>query len=372
MAIDWKDQTRRGELHAYMIPPQRLDDSYGELLGVDWSSLSISAGYYTDTRTSGSLSIVDGNWIRNSFIRIVYEIPEWDYSCEIGTYAVVSDNAVRRNGSWITTLELQSMLWTMNKDLTPAPLTLAKGSLASTALKRELDDAGREYVYPFGADAKMTGPTALESGQSKLSRAFILCNWSRTRLDVDGHGRITCKKYVEPASKTPKLSLDLLDERGVVKDGVSRSTDWAEMPSSYILLYKYSDKDANGKSVDREIRAEVHLVSPKMHQVAANRGYEVSILESISDMSPKTYARAVEIAKQRLLERTSETVEWEIETKYMPLWEGDVITLTIPDGITDYQGKRKCLVKSIDLTGPYLDMRMTLKEVYEGVADNDE
>lgn len=370
--MDYKDLTRQGELHAYMIPPQKLDDSYGELLGVDWSSLSISAGYYTDTRTSGSLDIIDGNWVRGSFLRIVFEIPEQNYRREIGTYAVVSDNAVRRNGVWKTTLELQSMLWTMNQDLTPMPLTLAKGSFASTALKRELNDAGREYVTPFGGDAKMTGPTALEGGQSKLSRAFILCNWSRTRLDVDGHGRITCKKYTEPASQTPKLSLDLLDERGVVKDGVSRSTNWAEMPSSYIVSYKYTDKDANNKSVEKEIRAEVHLSSPKAHQTLANRGYEVSVYESLNDMSPKTYARAVEIAKQKLLARTSESVEWELETKYLPVWEGDVITLEIPDGITDYQGKRKCLVKALDMTGPYLDMRITLKEVYEGVADDDE
>ena len=126
--MDYKDLTRRVELHAYMVPPTNLDDVYVELEGVDWDSLNISCGYYTDTRVSGSLSVVGGNWIRGSFVRIVMEIPEDDYAQELATFAVSNDDAEYRNGVWVTDLELVSMLHTMSLDLAPSTKAINAGS----------------------------------------------------------------------------------------------------------------------------------------------------------------------------------------------------------------------------------------------------
>lgn len=53
--VDWADQTRRDVLTFQMVSPTNIEQVYGELDGVDLSGSSLTAAYYTDTRTSGKL-----------------------------------------------------------------------------------------------------------------------------------------------------------------------------------------------------------------------------------------------------------------------------------------------------------------------------
>ena len=85
MAIDWRDQTRKDVITFQMVTPTNVDKVYGELEGVDLSGSSLTASYYTDTRTSGKVRVVGGNWVRGSMIRVIHSIPEWNYKKELGT-----------------------------------------------------------------------------------------------------------------------------------------------------------------------------------------------------------------------------------------------------------------------------------------------
>lgn len=368
--MDWLDETRTGRLRAYMVSPTNLDAPYGELTGVQWSTLNLSAGYYTDARTTGAVDIADEpEWVRGSFIRLVYEIPEWGYSRELGTYAVVNDDATRSHGKWTGTLELRSMLYTMSTDVAPTGLTIAPGGRALAAIRNELQQAGRAYRFEDPLDYQFTGARKFSSGESRLSRCYALCTASGNRLDVDGHGLVTVSPYVEPAAKAPVLSLALDDPRGIVSDEVSRSTNWLEMPSRAAVTYRYTVTQGSD-TVEKEITAYVD-VSATSHANAGNRGYYVTDHQELADMSPATYSRALEIARQRLEAKSLEKVEWKLTTKYLPLWEGDVMELVIPDGRPEYAGARKCLVKNVELTGPYMDMSLTLKETASGDTEDD-
>ena len=366
MTNDWLDQTRRGRMRAYMVSPTKLDMELGEITGVDWAASTISAGYYTTTRTSATLKLVNGNWIRNTFVRLVYEIPEWGYSREIGTYLVSNDNAKRQSNAWVTTLELHSMLFALDSEIAPESVMVQTDTSVFTPMKNELALARREYSFISPRDYRFTTPTVFEGGHSRLSRLSAMCSTSNNRIDVDGHGRVTIAPYVAPAAKSPVFHLSLLDKRGIVKDGVERSTNWLEIPNQAAVRYKFSVTDeATGETYDDEITAVVYA-SADAPNGANNRGYNITHYTELMDMSPATHARAQEIARNNLKNNSHEKVEYSLFTKYLPVWEGDVITLDIPDGLAEYQGRRHCLVKNIDLDGPYWDMKLTLKETAAG------
>lgn len=362
MALDWLDQTRKSRLRAYLVSPTNPDHVYEELTGVDWSASSLSAGYYTDTRTSGSLTFIGDGWNpRGAFIRIVHEIPEWDYEQELGTYAVIEDPATRSLGHWSNTLELHSMPYTMSLDIATCPMQIAAGASVTTAMKHELETAGRAYIFKAPNEYMFAHPKLMETGKSRLSRLFELCSLSNNRLDVDPHGRMVIEPYVLPAQRPVKAVIDLSDPRGIAYDSVARSTDWLGMPTTAAVSYSYSEKDASGEMVTREINAAVSVTATN-HASKTVRGYNIVDFREVTDLSPATAMAAQQLAKRYLEENSYELIEWDITTKFMPLWEGDVIQLVIPDGDPMYSGTRRCMVKNLDLDLGTMDMTLTLKE----------
>ena len=79
-------------------------------------------------------------------------------------------------------------------------------------------------------------------------------------------------------------------------------------------------------------------------------------------MSPKTEARANELAKKYLDNDQHESREWTVNLGlYLPVTEGNVIRLDVHDG--PYKGEHKMLVKSTELNLKDMSMGLTLKEL---------
>lgn len=369
MALDWKDLTREDKLTFLMVSPTNLNEIYGELDGVDLSSSSLDAEYYTDTRTSGSLTVVGDGWIRGSLIRVVHSVPAWGWTRTLGTYIVTNDEAKRENGVWKYELTLQSMLFGLSTDLLVRPWTVAKNAMAIKAMRDCLNAAAFKHTIVSGAnDYKLKTPQVMESGTSRLACLYSLCTMANDRLDVDGNGCVTVSKYVKPASKVPSARIDLSDPRGVAFDDLTRSTDWLQMVDIAAVSFKYSDSVKKGgktETVQREINAYAK-VSSSMHQAHAQRGYTVTDFRSVSELTPQTAAQAQKLANQYLKENAPELVEWKLTTTYLPVWEGDVVELVVHDGMEQYKGIRKCLVKGVSLDLGSMTMALTLKETASG------
>lgn len=366
--VDWADQTRRDVLTFQMVSPTNIDQVYGELEGVNLSGSSLTAAYYTDTRTSGRLKVVGGNWVRGSMIRVVHAVPEWDYKEEIGTYIVTNDEAEREHGEWSYELTLNSRLFGLSVDKHVRPWTIASNASALKAAQQSLSDSGTPYRLVSAKDKKYSDAVVVESGTTRLKALFDICEVAGDRLDVDAHGRVTISPATSPASRTPTWRIDLADERGVAVDGLSRSTDWLQMADVVAVSHKFTEQVKKGRtteSVQREVNG-VAMVSSNTHQSHANRGYSVVNFISLSEMSPQTAAQAQKIAEEHLRDEQRELVEWELTTMYRPIWEGDVVELVVHDGLKEYQGVRKCLVKSLDLDLKDMTMRLTLKETSSG------
>ena len=356
--MDWSDLRRTDVLAVTMVSPTNLDAPLGELVGLDPTGCSVTAGYYTDTRTSGRLAFVGDGWVRGSILRLWHRIPEWGYEREVGTYMAVDDPATRDRGSWRTELELHSMLKALSTDVAK-PKTLGVGASALAASQQILETSSRPYVVSKANDTKLKDALVLESGTDQLSRLYSLAKACDNRLDVDAHGRVTIDPYQAPYAKSPVLEISLSDPRGVAQEGITRTSNLLSMPNRAYVSYRYTDS-SGGKSEQREI---VEFADATGSRSPASVGWVISDVHSLSEMEPQTAARAQELARQYLEDDQHEHVEWELTTAFLPVWEGDVVDLVVDDGPEWYRGRRRCLVKSLDMELAHFTMRLTLKEV---------
>lgn len=362
-SMDWKDLRRQGELHFYMVSPQNIDHVLGELEGVDLNGSSLTSAYYTDTRGNGTLKVVGDSWIPGSFVRVVYQIPEWDWQRELGTYIVTSDKANRKNGIWTTTLTLATMLQTLAEDITGDFWTIAEGASVKNSLKQIMEARGAKYLDKGANDITATSTLTLDPGCSQLEKLYALAEVSGNRLDVNGHGVITMSKYVLPARKMPIFEISLDDPRGLSQDDLERESDWLTIPNRAAVSYKWTETVDN-KSVEHHISAYVDLPNSSKYSIPS-RGYVVTDFKQLNELEPKTYARASEIARQNL-ESKKVLNEWTLTMQYLPIWEGDTVDLIVKDGQEQFRGTRHCLVKSLDLDLGDMTMQLVLKETASG------
>ena len=404
MAVDWADVTAEHELTFQMVSQTNFDDTWGELEGVDLAGSSIEAAYYTDERTSGTLSVVGEGWTRGSFIRIIHKIPKYNWTQTLGTYIVTDDGATWQNGVWHYTLELHSTLKMLASDLLTTPWVIAKGASALTCLKDVLLGSGAHSMrkilgnFDTAADATVTADTSLaedkqattaqimKAGDSRLKCMFALASMSDNRLDVAPYGYITVAKRENPHAKVPKFRIDLADPRGVAVEGtLSRSGDWLSIPDTYAVQHTYSAEvktnetyktsgtredgttykkgDPKYEKQQMEVYGSAKVAASSAHSVQ-HRGYSIVKFESLPELVTKTSKAASEEAKKRLDAEQVELIEWELETIFLPLWEGDVVELVVHDGI--YTGVRKCLVKNVEIALDTMHLSLTLKETAAG------
>jgi hypothetical protein len=364
---DWLDTRRQDAIHVYMLSPTGNNEVLGELEGVILSSSSLDYGYYSDTRVSASITYAGDSWIRGTFLRIVHEVPEWGYTNTLGTFIVTSEDASLERGVWRTTLTLHSMLMPLSTELLTAPLTRAQGASALTTFGTLCTKAGRRYNTSGANDAVASSAEVYEAGSTIITHLFDLCDSANNRLDVAPDGTIVAEPYVLPAAKTAQWTLDTEAIRGTTTGALSRSSNGLEMPDTVAVQYTYQDDENN----DREIIGVAKLTNSQYS--ASERGYSITDFRSITDMTPATQARADELAKTYLAKQTTEKVEWDVTSIYLPLWEGDVVNVVVRDGDTNYQGTRKCLVKSASIALDTLQMDLVLKETASGDwEDSDE
>ena len=365
--IDWRSSgVSEGDITVEMLSPTNLTDSYGVLDGVILSGSKLSASYYGETRTSGTLKYEGNGWRRGSFLRVIYN-SKTDSRLKrvLGTYVATSDPAVRDHGSWVTTLSLQSAgLYTLSKDPHAEPWVLNSGAYVRDAMHSILKSVNRPYTDDAHSNKYVSSAVVLERDKTTLSWLNSLASMSGLRLECNQNGSTAIKDYIQPSQKPANMTLDLSDPRGVVVNtNIKRTTDYLSIPGQTAVVFRYT---TNEKTSDNKTEAVEHYITATAtatgNAAPSVRGYNVVNYYNLSNLDPQTQWHAQELADQYLREQTHETVEWTIKTTYLPLWEGDVINLVVPDGVNGYSGTRKCLVKSVDIDLDTMALSLSLKE----------
>lgn len=382
MAIDWKRTDVTHVLSAVMVSQTNFAQTVGALDGVEWAASNLEAAYYTDMRTGGKLRVHGDGYKRGAFIRIVHSVPEFGYSKTLGTYVVTDEAPQRVGGEWVRDLTLSSTLVMLANDLFTQPVPIDKGTRALDAMKSVLSKSGAASMRSaFGNfsgadstsrvaiddsladDVKASKAQVLEAGKSRLEAFFALANMSQNRIDVTPDGYIRVSRYARPASRAASWTFDLEDARGTVLAGsLSRSSDWLSMPDTVAVQHDFT-VEKNSKTQQRTLYAIARNASGP-HSIAT-RGYSIVDFRQVPNISPHTLQAASDYAA-RALKSDVEQVEWELQTTYIPIWEGDVVNLVVHDGEKAYRGTRKCLVKNVDIQLGTMLMSLTLKETASG------
>lgn len=356
--MDWRDLTLPRTVEVQMVSPQNPSDVLGILEGVDLGRSSIDAAYYTDTRTSGRLYVVNGNWERGTFLRVVARIGD----CEtvLGTYLVADDSASYANGGWVRELTLHSMLYALSTDKAVKPWTVAKGASAMKAARQMLDGAGKPYRID-GNDHVAADATVYDSGTSVLERIMSLAYMADNRIDVMPDGTISISKYIDPSVKPAAFEIDLSDPNGIAVDGLQLSTDYLSMPTRFAVAYRWNEGSGDSR-VQKEYSAYADRSGSNS---SAARGWTVTDFR-VMDETEYSGQSSVQAAADKALAASAEQVEWKLKTMFIPVWEGDTVDLIVPDAPKGYSGRRHCLIKNIGINLSDLSLDFTLKETAGG------
>ncbi len=363
MSVDWGKLGKTWRIRFVQVTPANLDSEMGELEGVLASGATITEGYYTDTRVQAQLSFIGGGWARQAFIRVIAELPEEGYSEELGTFLATADDASTANGEWTTTLSLESMLYAMDVQAGTEPWVVKAGSTGLAAIESMLNRCHRAYIDAGAKDAWVSSNIVYETGTSYLGRVYDLCDITNNRLNVDGHGRVILTPYTLPKNRAESFTIDLQASDGIAMDGLSRSSDYLTRPTECVVYHREGSGDEETET--RGYASDSGRVS------YGSRGYIVTKVVELSDMSPNTAWEANSQARTRLDRASSEGIEWQVETEYMPIHAGDVGLLR---NTSDpyYPEQQKVMVKDRTLDLEHMKLTLTLKLVGDYDSESEE
>ncbi|ANE22411.1 hypothetical protein AAY81_03920 [Denitrobacterium detoxificans] len=357
--MDWTRQDRADLIRVYMVDPRSLEVR-GELEGVLLDGSSVTWGYETDTRVSGTIKALDSNWIEHSLLRVVHEVPAEGYSNALATLVVTADPSEHAHGATVTTYECHSALSMLEADYLPYHLTIGANARSNDVVAKLLGGAGRPYSIQGDAiNKRYSEAVVYPIGDSRLSDLFDIADASGNRIDVDGMGNVTWGRYVEPSKRATTWALDMAAADTNVLDGLESSSTRLSDPSRIVVTYKGSEeRTVNGKkeTVDVEIAAYADRTG---EQTAAQRGYVIAEVVSIDELEPATKAQAQLEANSRI--PSVDRREWQFSMLYMPIAAGDVLELTIPDGPD--AGTHRALARNMELDLKTMVMKVTAKEI---------
>lgn len=343
--IDWADPKRTDVIRFLMVDPNDLDAVYGEIDDVQLGSSSITYGYYTDTRYSSRITFLRGNnYVKNTWIRIMHEVPSEGYVNELGTFVPTSPN-VQYGGADTVTYDLQSPLWALANDLTTSIMTFGNGSGFASAFGVICNICGRPYLKKNPNNYAAPKTIVYEAGTSYLDILLDLSSSANNRVDVDGHGRLILEPLTDRQYLSPSWDLNVADPRSLIIEGSVRMEPQSdEIPNRTIVV--------NGPYI-----GFADLPSGVEYS-AAQRGYVKA--QKYNGTGINSHAAAQALA-QAYLDGFSKVTQWTMDTMYFPAKVGENVYFTI-DG-----EKHLCMIQSIDPVNlDTMTMKITLREVANG------
>lgn len=352
--LDLWSRTRRDLFRAFLVDPHDLTRVRGELSGIDLSGTSVAEGYYTDTRVQAKVvtrfpaSSTDG-WRDYSWVRLVHEVPDWGYREDMMTGLVLSRDLATTWGTAKATYDLESSLYAIAYDLIPWRWTCAKAASALRSAERLLDTCGRRWVSLGAHDGRYGDVKTFDVAQSALSTLFKLTDQAGDRIGVRGSdGAVTIAPYVVPSRIPPVVTLDDRDPRGIVVGEVTRTSDEGKVAGRSIVT---------SGSADKERLASADAPSSAASS-SSRRGWMMAVSHSETGTGGKDLTQDQLRARARgyLASDSAPDTEWSLATRWLPLHQGDGVTLVV------HGASHHTFVKSVERDLGTRECKLTLKE----------
>ena len=352
---DWTSTELRHEFHVYMVDALDHESVYGEIEAYsDRGTITHALG---DGATVGaSLEFPDwSQWRKNSWLRIIHEIPACQYKQTLGTFIVWDEGLGHGLNTDIAFPELTSCLRGLEYDLTYSLLTIGSQASLKEVVARLLRDTPMTYEFSPGMqDYRFTAPYVFDIGVSRLQILRSLCLLSGNEVWASEMGSILMKPRELISEKMSQFFIDEeSDKTCVIEGSVKPISTEREVAGRSIAVWKgEGDTGQDSISAFADVSPK-HLASPQ------SRGYVISAIHELEDLpGSKTYAGVQSEAKRWLSEDSASSYGWELQTMWLPVKLGDVVDFRPRGG-----RYRKCQITAMtqNLSSWLLDL--TLKEV---------
>ena len=338
----WKDVTYVPDLQVQMIDPHNINKSRGVLSGV--TKVSITDGYYSDTKVSGKLETIADNYIQGSWIRILVD------NEPVGTFGVAKvDPKQAPEKTEEKSYDLQSVLWMLDADMTGNMYTIAANTKASTVLKSIANTCGKTLELVAGHyDGLYKSAVSYERTDSFRKILADVCDTSGNELSVNGKGVITVDKYKSPSNKSVSWTIDADDPRGIVLDpGYEDSDETGSAYNRTVVVATNNDQTIVASS-------DAPSSSPISSYV---RGWTRAQVHQVSDMQPFNYNKANQLVNTYAPSDRSQGIQRDSTCMYFPVKGGEVVEW-VQDGKTS-----KYLVQTVDNDFDAWTSKLTLKKI---------
>ena len=367
--MDWTKTGYSYEVFVNVVSQTDVNNTLGALNNVKRSGLTITENYNSDSRVQGKVVTVtregqsDG-YVAQARLRIILVIPERNWHEELMTGYVSNIDEQNQNGYIQRTYTIEGTIWGLLEHKIKSPILIGKGSKMIHIWCTLLRNLTRmQYSAADAVDHSFNNNVVYEAG-SNLSTVLFELTSGYDRMDVDGHGVVTLKKYTKPSARTASKVLDYRDWDGLTKYPLNRKSSEWERPGRAIVTANVSTTDSNGKTKQQVIVGSYD--APSSHDTSmAKRGYLRARTDSYSGTSERPSVSELNAQAKKNWSRVQDKgIEWSAMTTFADYHAGDVITLITPG---DYSGGnpkgRKVLVQSVQTNLDQFTQQLTLKEV---------
>lgn len=367
--MDWTDTGYSYDVGVTVVHQTNVNNTLGSLSGVQLSGMSITENYYSDSRVQAKLSTItkDGEsdgYIANARLRIILSIPERNVTKELVTGYVSDIVETSEHGYTRRQYTVEGTIWGLLDHKIANSITIGKGTKMLKIWSSLMSSLTKMQYSTSGAQDKSFGSTVVYEPGTSLSTVLFELSSGYNRMDVDGHGVVTLKKYTPPASISPTKTIDYNDLRSLSLTPLERTTSEYETPGRAIVSATVSTTK-NGKTTQQVISG--YYDAPASHPTSIEtRGWLSARSDSYSGSSSNPSKSELNtIAKNNWTAAQNKGVQYSGSSVFSDYHAGDVVTLIIPSG-KGPEAKiksHKVLIQSVSTNLEQFTQDLTMKEV---------
>lgn len=369
--MNWADTGYAYDVDVTVVHQTNVDNTIGFLSGVQLSNLSTSENYNSDSRMSAKVTTIvpegesDG-YVDNGRLRIILTIPKLDFTEEYVTGYVSDISESTSHGYTTRKYSIEGTIWGLLNHKIDAPVTIGKGAKMLDVFTSLLSKQTKMQYDIEGAQDHTFGSTVIYEAGTNMSTLLFETTEGYNRMNSDGHGRITLRKYVAPSKRTPERILDYNSVRGLaIAPAEKSSTKW-DSPGRAIVTATVSVTDSTNNSTSQEVIVGSYDAPASDPTSIETRGWLLARSDNYSGNSEKPSKSELDAAAKKNWESAQNAENsWECSTVFADYHAGDILTFILPSGnnVDEPLKSYKVLVTSVTTQFDTMIQELTLKEV---------
>ena len=351
--IDYGKSGRRDSFSFHLVDPFSLQET-GETIDVEEGASSITWGFYTDNKCSGSLKMLNSA-NKDKLVRVNQAIVIGDTRIDVtlGTFFVDSSGTSAKYRRIERDAAIYSTMWRFTQDILVTDFWHPLGTNVVDEIRYLVEVDGGKLSVGEGVNTERTHTRDIwfEIGENRAKVLNTIAGWIDCQVGVDPYGYITLDPYISPANKAVRYTFEA-GSNCVYVPGVDISDTSADAVNRVLAYFSRSSKQDDPEKDNYDpypLTDSVWVDLPEGHKFSYERiGRRRSYVMKLTE--PCSHEELTAKAQRYLDENCGSVQYYEIEHVSIPtLRAGDVVRY-IND--IDYEEPIdcKCLVSEMSMT----------------------